>query len=146
MADPFVPEDFEVPLRLDGPGFCFEPLGPQHNERDYEAWMSSIDHIRATPGFAGRSWPAPMSLEENRADLVRHAADFEQRAGFTYSILDGDRVIGCLYIYPSSDPDYDASVRSWVTADRAEIDETVWRMVSDWLDAWPFSYVEYAAR
>lgn len=72
-----------------------EPLGPQHNERDYEAWGSSIDHIRSTPGLADWDWPTPMSLEQNLGDLEGHARDFRKRTGFTYSILDADEVIGC---------------------------------------------------
>ena len=88
-------------------GFLLEPLGPQHNEDDYEAWSSSIEHIRATPGYADGRWPRPMTLEENRADLERHARDFAARSGFTYTVLDpSDRgVIGCVYIYPDTKGD-----------------------------------------
>ncbi len=147
MPPLFVPARFSVPKHLAGPGFHLEPLGPEHNERDHEAWMSSIDHIQATPGFADWDWPEPMSLQDNLGDLEGHANDFEQRRGFTYSVLDGDEVIGCVYIYPSRDPDYDASVRSWVRASHAEMDEVLWRTVSDWLaDGWPFSAVLYAPR
>lgn len=74
------------------------PLGPEHNERDHAAWSSSIDHIRATPGFAERSWPHPMSLAENLADLEAHARDFAERKGFTYTVLDPatNDVLGCV--------------------------------------------------
>ena len=147
MAETFVPSSFEVPRDFTGPGFCLEPLGPEHNERDHAAWMSSIDHIRATPGFENWDWPQPMSLEENLRDLEEHAKDFVERRGFTYSILDGEDVIGCIYIYPSREPGFDASVRSWVTASRAEMDIAVWETLSDWLEtAWPFSRVSYANR
>jgi len=44
MAE-LVPPDFEVPLRLATPDFVLEPLGPEHNERDYEAWTTSMKHI-----------------------------------------------------------------------------------------------------
>ena len=110
VSDRFVPDDFEVPRSYDGPGFRLEPLGPEHNERDHEAWMSSIDHIRSTPGFPdeGDGWPTPMPLERNHEDLVRHANDFAARRGFTYTVLDGEDVIGCVYIYPSKRPDHDA--------------------------------------
>ena len=142
---PFVPDDFDVPLGLEGEGFRLEPLGPQHNERDHEAWMSSIDHIHATPGFPDGSWPRSMTIEANLADLERHARDFEQRSGFTYSVLDGNDVIGCVYIYPSETGD--AAVSSWVTASRAEMDVVTWRAISAWLAAdWPFTAVEYASR
>lgn len=147
MSRPFVPEDFEVPLSLDGLGFRLEPLGPHHNERDHEAWMSSVDHIRATPGYPDGSWPSPMSLEANLADLVRHANDFAARTGFTYSVLDGDAIIGCVYIYPSRKEGYDAEVQSWVRESRADLDVVVWRAVTAWLESdWPFATVEYAPR
>jgi RimJ/RimL family protein N-acetyltransferase len=144
---PFVPDAFEVPLRLETDRFVLEPLGPEHNERDHEAWMSSVDHIRATPGFADWPWPYPMSAEENLTDLEQHAADFAARTGFTYTVLEGTEVIGCVYIYPSPLPGGEARVRSWVTADRADLDVVVWRAISDWLEAeWPFRAVEYEPR
>lgn len=147
MAALFVPDEFDVPLRFEGPGFRLEPLGAEHNQRDYEAWMSSIEHIRTTPGFPDRDWPEPMSLEANLSDLVGHATDFENRCGFTYSILDGDAVIGCVYIYPCPDAGRDASVTSWVREDRSEMDRVVWKSLSDWLaTSWPFASIEYAAR
>ena len=69
-------------------------------------------HIRATPGFAGASWPHQMSLAENLSDLERHAQDFIARRGFTYTVLSTatGEVIGCVYIYPSrdEDPDHEA--------------------------------------
>jgi hypothetical protein len=140
-----VADDFVVPLEFAGPGFRMEPLGPQHNERDHDAWMSSIDHIRETPDFPNDAWPTAMSLESNLADLVRHAEDFENRSGFTYSILDGDDVVGCVYIYPS--PTADASVSSWVRASRAEMDVVTWQAISTWLKTdWPFATIEYGAR
>jgi hypothetical protein len=69
----FVSPGFDVPTQLVTPWLVLEPLGPEHNERDFEAWTSSIDHIRATPGFEGGSWPHPMTLEENLGDLEMHA-------------------------------------------------------------------------
>jgi hypothetical protein len=107
--------------------------------------MSSIDHIRRTPDFPNGSWPTSMTLDANLADLVRHAQDFEERTGFTYSILDGDEVIGCLYIYPSKTAD--AAVSSWVRASRADMDLVTWQAISTWLQTdWPFTTVQYGAR
>jgi hypothetical protein len=147
MADPFVPDTFDAPTSFEGPGFRLEPLGPQHNDRDHDAWMSSIAHIRATPGFPDGDWPEPMPLEQNLDDLVRHARDFAARTGFTYSILDGEDVIGCVYIYPTRRDGHDAEVSSWVTEARAELDVTVWSTLSRWLaEAWPFRNPYYAER
>ena len=144
----FVPVDFVVPLGLETPRFRLEPLGPEHNDADYGAWSSSMEHIHATPGWEESSWPRDMTLEENRADLQRHADDFEKRSGFTYTVLDpGGDVVGCVYIYPVSDGSHEARVLSWVRASRAELDGPLWQAVSDWLAAeWPFEKVEYAVR
>ena len=147
--DEFLPVDFDVPRRLETSQFVLEPLGPEHNERDYDAWASSMQHIASTPGWADSRWPREMPLDENRADLQRHADDFRNRAGFTYTVLDpGSRdVIGCVYIYPRPESDVDARVLSWVRASHAELDAPLWRAVSDWLASdWPFGTFEYAPR
>jgi hypothetical protein len=115
-----VPDDFAVPAGLLTEVFALEPLGVRHNDSDHAAWMSSIEHIRRTP-----------------------------RAGFTYTVLDpatGD-VMGCVYLYPSKRPGSDADVRSWVRADRAELDKPLYELVSHWLaDSWPFRGPDYAPR
>jgi hypothetical protein len=146
---PFVPDDFAVPRSLVCAEFRLEPLGPEHNEDDYRAWTSSMPHIRATPGFAGRTWPAPMTLAENLGDLERHAADFAARSGFTYTVraAGSDEIIGCVYIYPAASGASVADVRSWVSADRASLDVVLYEAVSQWLrSAWPFTAVSYAPR
>jgi hypothetical protein len=146
----FVPDDFVVPRELVAGGFRLEPLGPQHNEGDYRAWISSIEHIRSTPGFQGRSWPEPeMTLAENLGDLEQHAEDFAARSGFTYTVLaeDGGEIVGCVYIYPAADGQQGARVRSWVRADRADLDVPLYEAVSAWLrEGWPFATIAYAPR
>lgn len=145
----FTAETFEVPRAFKGSGFRLEPLGPEHNERDHKAWMSSIEHIRSTPGldaWAGQ-WPVPRSLEDNLRDLVRHRQEFDTREAFAYSVLDGDEVIGCLYINPIEGRPGEAAVVSWVKASRAEMDRVVWLAVSEWLSSdWPFTGFAYASR
>jgi len=151
----FVPEDFTVPDGLATGEFRLVPLGPEHNEPDYAAWTASVDHIRATPGFGGRSWPHAMSLDDNLGDLEGHARDFAARRGFTYTVLRagaGD-VIGCVYIYPPGGREpggagrRHADVRSWVRADRAALDPVLYDAVRAWLERdWPFDSIEYAPR
>jgi hypothetical protein len=148
MSPPFVPDHFEPPLTLTGNSFQLEPLGPQHNERDHEAWMSSVAWIRSTPGYSpDGDWPTSMSLDSNLKDLEMHARDFEQRSGFTYSVLDGGEIIGCVYIYPSIDPKHDASVTSWVRESRSAMDAPVYQAVAEWIErSWPFQSAQYAPR
>jgi hypothetical protein len=143
---PFVPADFDPPHVFTAGEFRLEPLGPEHNERDYAAWTSSMEHIRSSPGFPDGRWPREMSLEENLADLERHARDFGERKGFTYTVLDsGDDVVGCVYIYPARDDVHDVAVQSWVRATEAAQDEPVRRAIADWItsDAWPFQRPVY---
>lgn len=147
MSDIFVPPDFPVPDGLTRGELTLVRLGPEHNERDYDAWTSSIEHIRQTPGFTDYPWPHPMSLDDNLNDLRQHAADFRQRTGFTYTVLVGREVIGCVYIYPSKNRPGWASVRSWVRQDRAAHDQRLYDVVRAWLDdEWPFEGIEYAPR
>ena len=90
-----------------------------------------------------------MTLEQNLADLERHARDFAERTGFTYTVLapGTDEVLGCVYIYPARDEGHDAAVTSWVRASSAELDRELHAAVSGWLaDAWPFAAVKYADR
>jgi hypothetical protein len=152
----FVPESFRIPTSLAGAGFVLEPLGPRHNESDHAAWGGSIDHILATPGFTaadwgGDTWPYPMPLEQNLADLEMHEGEFERREAFAYTVLDGDGasadVIGCVYIDPDVDGRADAMVRCWVRADRAHLDGALAEAVHEWLRAeWPFATVRFPGR
>jgi hypothetical protein len=132
-----------------------ERLCAVHNERDHAAWMSSIEHIHATPGFqagswsSGDPWPYEMSLDDNLADMHMHDRHFEHGEGFTYSVLDGwtsdgGDVIGCVYVYPDRDAEPAthtfpaARVRSWVRASHAHLDEALWLGMQAWIAAdWP---------
>jgi hypothetical protein len=144
---PFVPDGFEPPTRFSVGELRLEPLGPEHNESDYAAWTSSMEHIRRSPGFSDGGWPREMSLAENRGDLERHARDFAERKGFTFTVLNpGDEVVGCVYVYPARDGVHDADVQSWVREAEAALDDDVRRAIADWLtsDAWPFERPLYA--
>lgn len=151
-SEPFVPADFDPPTSLVTDRFRLEPLGPQHNEADHAAWTSSIEHIRATPGYPDGSWPPPqgMSLEANLSDLRRHASDFVSRKGFTFTVLDpadSEQVIGCVYLYPTKSPDHDVTVQSWVRADRADLDVPLADAVAAWIaTAWPWERPDRCGR
>src|SRR4051812_44829113 len=147
----FVPTGFTPPPPPRSESFWLEPLGPEHNEADYRAWTSSLDHIHATPGYPDGTWPHPMSLEQNLGDLESHADDFRRQVGFTYTVRStaDDDVIGCVYIYPSNNPAMDPDVRSWVRASHAALDVDLWSTITAWLAAeWPFreGRVDYAPR
>jgi RimJ/RimL family protein N-acetyltransferase len=159
----FVPDGFVPPRRLELPdlGVRLEPLGPEHCDGDFAAWTSSLEHIRATPGWVGSSWPREMTWQQNHDDLVRHRADFDAGTGFAYTVLDAatGEVVGCVYLYPphaASGGGFPAGppgavgevdLRSWVRADRAELDAPLAEAVIAWADvAWPFTRVLAAGR
>ncbi len=146
----FVPDGFVPPRGLVSDRFVLEPLGPEHNESDLAAWSSSIEHIRATPGFEGRKWPERVySLEENLADLVQHRVDFETGTGFAYTVLaPGSRqVVGCVYLYPPRRPGYDVDVRSWVRQEDAPLDKPLAEAINAWLASeWPWRAPDVAPR
>jgi len=102
--EPLVSPEFVVPPRLETPQFVLEPLGPEHNYADYAAWSTSIEHIHGTPGWQESTWPRPMTLDENRADLERHASDFER--------------VSPISTCPSGEPSAHGSTRSATSCSR----------------------------
>jgi RimJ/RimL family protein N-acetyltransferase len=148
--EPLVPHDFVVPNRLATELFVLEPLELRHNEADRAAWTSSIEHIRSTPGFAGRAWPhAPVSLRENALSISKHLAHAERRVRFTYAVIEAESgtVIGSVYLYPPRRPGHDVDVRSWVSTRYRDLDAPLYSAVRSWLqEAWPFRHPDYAER
>ena len=145
--DEFVPRDFVVPLRLETPQFVLEPLGPEHNDADYEAWSSSGEHIHATPGWEESCWPREM-MPERTGQICNAMLTTSKPDGLhIYGARPGERdVIGWVYIYPSRRAD-DARALSWVRASHAHLDAPLWRVVTVWLASdWPFGSVKYAPR
>ena len=68
-----VPEGFEVPRRVEGEGFVVVPLGPELAQIDYEAYMSSIEHLQQT-FTRSTAWPtaeldAVVRLRVTRAEF-----------------------------------------------------------------------------
>lgn len=147
----FIPADFDPPILLVTDRFRLEPLGPQHNEADLAAWMSSVEHIRSTPGYPDGNWPPPegYSPEQNLEDLTRHAADFEARKGFTFTVVDpaGGDVIGCVYLYPPEKEGFDVTVQSWVRASHASLDGPLAEALVDWIaEDWPWDRLDRCGR
>jgi hypothetical protein len=154
VTEPLLPLDAVIPIPPEHSEMVLEPLGETHNQSDLEAWGSSVEHIRATPGMGDRDWPPdePYTLDQNLSDMRMHVADFAARTGFTWTVLDpaSRTVIGCVYIYPSEvedSPPGQITVRSWVRADKAKLDAELYHLVSDWVaNDWPLAKFVYAPR
>jgi hypothetical protein len=118
-------------------------LSESDTAKDYEAVMESADRLRAG---APNGWPRPgFTLEENRADLVRHEREFIEGVAFAYTMVDPDdrSVLGCVYFNPSEVADVD--VHMWVRDRHAEaLTGPLYRAVARWLEnEWPFETINY---
>lgn len=148
---PFVPADFSPPTLVETAGFKLVPLGPDLVKIDFDAYMSSIEHLQATFSRS-TSWPhKDISDADAMADMESEQARFQSRKSFAYAVLtpDGKRERGSVYVSPSPVPPYDAMVRLWVTkADYdAGFDAELHQWVTRWVRAdWPFRNVAYPGR
>jgi hypothetical protein len=149
----FVPADFQVPeLYVSKQGLWkLKPLGPKYAKQDYDAYMSSIEHLQKTFSFSTR-WPhAGLTMDDAMKDVEGEEAGFKARRKFTYAVLNSveSRELGSVYISPSNKVGYDAQVRMWVTANQAEIgfEPRLYEEVKQWLKArWPFAKVAFIGK
>ncbi len=150
-AEPFVPEDFEVPVEFETDSFRIRTLTVNDVVKDYDAVMSSLEHLQ---GMFLEPWGWPqddMSLEQDLIDLGWHQKEFQRRTSFAYTVvtLDESRVIGCIYIFPFGKGGYDAEVTLWARSDMLEsgLDEELYQTVRTWMaDDWPFERTAYPGR
>ncbi len=151
QAQPFVPSDFEVPVVFENEHFRIRTLTVNDTVKDYDAVMSSVEHLRGVFG-PNDAWPEDdLSFEQDLIDLGWHQKEFQIRSSFTYTVvsLDESRVLGCIYIFPSTKPGYDAEITMWVRADIVDegYDEILFNTVKEWIDRdWPFENPAYPGR
>jgi hypothetical protein len=147
----FVAPDFKVPTAAEGTGFKLAPLGPELVKVDFDAYMSSIEHLQKTFSRS-TSWPREgITDADAMKDMQNEQARFSSRRSFAYGVLtpDGRRERGSVYVAPSNVPGYDAVVRMWVTkADYdAGFDAELYKWVANWIQKeWPFKKVAYPGR
>ncbi|PXW78569.1 hypothetical protein C7451_102241 [Blastomonas natatoria] len=150
-AASFVPAEFKVPTLVEGPGFKLVPLGPDLVRVDFEAYMSSIEHLQKT-FTRSTAWPHPnISDADAMKDMQTEQGRFQRRESFAYAVLtpDGKRERGCVYVYPSPVPGYDAMVTLWVTKAEhdAGFDAKLYAWVQQWIAKdWPLRSVAYPGR
>lgn len=89
-------------------------------------------------------WPSnDFTLDENRADLLRHQSEFENGVAFAYSVLQPDlkRCLGCVYI-ESCDTGGGAQLAYWVIDDARDIESNLVSETVSWLHSeWMFDRV-----
>lgn len=150
----FYPDTAPVPAELRTPHLLLRPLGPEHVERDYAAFMSSRERLLI---WSGGSWPAAdFTLEMNMQDMRFHRREHEQRIAFTFTVMSHDesRCEGCTYTngwektarrmgapIPDIARDFDGLTSYWVrdSALAHGLDTELLRGLIDWFDRdWSF--------
>lgn len=145
-----VADDFDVPERLEGPGWHLRMLSVDDLDRDFEAVIDSAERLRGLFGPES-SWPDGVTKDEDLIDLAWHQREFTIRHSFAYTVMAADesRCLGCVYVFPSARRGYDAQVFYWVRSgpDADARDHELGRRVRDWIAArWPFGAVAYPGR
>ena len=144
-----VPNNFKVPKELKTKDFILRPLKVNDLIKDYEAVMSSIDHLRGR--MDDSDWPVALTIEENLIDLGWHQREFTLGHSFAYTVesLDGEVCLGCCYIYPSKSKEYEVEVFYWIRQNRLEagLEDYLGDVLKQWLKTdWPFEKVGFPGR
>ncbi|MCL4760405.1 MAG: GNAT family N-acetyltransferase [Burkholderiales bacterium] len=143
---PFLPPDFLVPARAETPRFTLRSITIHDAFRDYDAVMSSREHLWRRFG-AVWGWPAEdLTLEQNIVDLGWHQKEFQLRSSFDYAAMspDGSRLLGCVYVDPPHADATDADVWFWARQSElaSGLEADMDAFVRRWLAAeWPFRSV-----
>jgi hypothetical protein len=149
-AEPFVPASFKVPVQFQAKTYKLVPLGPELVKVDYDAYMSSIEHLQKT--FSNGKWPhAGITMADAMKDMEEEKMRFNHRKSFAYAVLspDGKQEYGSFYLRPSNKQGFDAVASLWVT--KAQFDkgfETVLLPdMKSWIaKAWPFQKMAWPRR
>jgi hypothetical protein len=147
----FAPDSVIIPLGIETKDFRIRILTINDVLKDYDAVMSSIDHLKGIFGPSS-SWPsADLTLEQDLIDLGWHQKEFQIGSSFAYTVmsLDESRCLGCVYVDPSEKAGYDAKVILWVCQSevRKGLDEKLFSAVKIWLsEEWWFTTVAFPGR
>jgi len=148
----FVQRDFKVPQQLETERLRLRMLKVSDVVKDYDAVMSSAEHLLKTKPFGpNQKWPTGLSFEQNLIDLGWHQKEFQMKSSFAYTVmnLDESQCTGCIYIEPSNNPNYEAEIFLWVRQSEVEngLDEHLFDSVKNWIaEKWPFEKVAYPGR
>lgn len=148
---PLVPEGFAVPAGLVTDEFRLRMLTVNDVVKDYEAVMTSRDHLRGVFG-PGSTWPsAELTLEQDLIDLGWHQKEFQNRTSFAYTVmsLGETRCLGCVYIDPAEPEAYNAQVILWVRQSEVAsgLEDRLLLAVKNWLTQdWPFGKVGFPGK
>lgn len=138
---------YEAPKQFKTNRVLMEPLAPIHADMDFQAAMSSREHLQQTLHWG---WPSEdFTVEQNRKDLERHWQEFVNNEGYAYTVLkpDGSECLGCVYLSPAKEqnlPEPVARLAMWVREDQLDgnLDKHLFDSVMRWIrEDWPIETV-----
>lgn len=147
----FVPDSVVAPSGLETKEFRIRVLTINDVVKDYDAVMSSINHLKGVFG-PHDPWPEDdLTIEQDLVDLGWHQKEFEIGSSFAYTVvnLDESRCLGCVYVDPSDKAGYDARVVCWVRQSELSngFDEKLFSTIKSWLsDEWWFANIAFPGR
>jgi hypothetical protein len=153
MKKSIIPEEFVIPEILRTEHILLRCLTVDDVIKDYDAVITSIEHLQKTKPFGLKSnWPTKdLTIEQDLIDLEWHQKEFQNRSSFAYTVmsLKEESCLGCLYIYPSEKEEFDCEVTMWVRESEVEkgLDRHLFETVEKWIhDVWPFKRPAYPGR
>ena len=153
MKKKFIPTAYVIPELLETDRFRLRMLTVKDVKLDYDAVMTSIEHLQKTKPFGpNHKWPAKdLSFEQDLIDLGWHQKEFQKKSSFACTVMTLDEVecLGCMYIYPSENPRYDAIIMMCVRKSEVPngLDKILFSIVKKWIqEKWPFNKVAYPGR
>jgi RimJ/RimL family protein N-acetyltransferase len=148
----WLPAGWQHPTRVAlGAGHHLRPIRESDVDLDMRAVMGSQERLWSIYGAAWGWPPAGMTVEQDREDLARHAAEIERHTSFNYALFDAGEteLLGCVYIDPPEKVGADAEISWWVvdwlvgSPVEAALDEFVPRWIGE---VWPVEAPRYVGR
>ena len=125
------------PPELPPTDWRLEVLRPALSVVDHAAWSSCRERLVRDLDWNG--WPAAdFTLQANTQDLADHLGEFERNEAYAYSVLSGERCVGCVYVEPWAEG---AQLAFWFVDDWLPRQGEVVRAALDWLATWPAAVV-----
>jgi len=151
MKKPLVSPDFRAPQVLETDKFRLRILTVNDVVKDYDAVMTSVEHLQGIFGPHSKWPPLDLTFEQDLIDLGWHQKEFQTGSSFAYTVmnLDESHCLGCVYIFPSTKEGFDAEVYMWVrkSAYNEALDPVLYNTVRKWItEKWPLKKVAYPGR
>jgi hypothetical protein len=135
---PLLPHGLRPPETWGGPGWLARPLCLTDAESDFEAVTASTDRLRGAME-PDSPWPHGLTLQENRVDLGWHEREFTLGHSYAWTVVEGERIVGCCYLYPADRAGSDAMAFWWVRSGHEALDMPLGLAFRAVIDSFPIS-------